>query len=145
MICAVERAAVWSWLRQASIFARRGDVVVLCTPYVDMRTLASLGLAPAANVHIVTTDSSAGQLRAELEQARSICAVPHLHAKVYARWAREAERTEVIVTSANLTSAGLSRNLELGVLARGDCPDGRRLIRQFERFLAMFAPIRSFR
>lgn len=124
-------------------------MVVLCAPYVEAEALLGLGLAHGSNVQIVTTDAAAGHLRASTvglrDEPRAVLIVPHLHAKVYARWARDVERTEVVVTSANLTSAGLSRNLEFGVLARGDCPEGRRLIRQVERFLATLTPIRSSR
>ena len=145
MICVLDAPALASWLRQAPIFARRGDRLLLCAPYVEPRVLTALGIASAPNVGVFTGDASAGPLRATLRRAdATVSVVQHLHAKVYALCTPEQERTEVVVTSANLTSSGLSRNRELGILARGDTPQGLRIVREVERFLAGCTPFRRF-
>jgi phosphatidylserine/phosphatidylglycerophosphate/cardiolipin synthase-like enzyme len=51
-----------------------------------------------------------------------------LHAKAYALVMRVGGHDEMIIGSANFTSAGLSRNVELGVRVRGRLPVARALL-----------------
>jgi hypothetical protein len=63
-----------------------------------------------------------------------VIACPHLHAKFYLAIARKSTKTEAIVTSANLTSAGLANNIELGVRITPTTPHGRALFEELDRF-----------
>jgi HKD family nuclease len=59
---------------------------------------------------------------------------PQLHAKAYLRLDREG-RNEAIITSANLTRAGLESNVELGVHASSTSLTGRQLVAKVRHFL----------
>jgi len=58
-----------------------------------------------------------------------------LHAKVYLVLARPRGSSEVIVTSANFTAAGVEENIELGVRASPSTDSGRQLINEVRHFL----------
>lgn len=56
--------------------------------------------------------------------------VRSLHAKVYALEGRHAAEDDLIVTSANLTRAGLRANLEIGIRLSGSSELTRRIMRE---------------
>src|SRR5690242_9008228 len=91
--------------------------VVICSPFIDQRTMARLiRFAIRAGEHdcgvrLITTcqprSATVGWPGKEQVGTRTIVAVPHLHAKVYLAIGRNRRDSWVTVTSANLTQAGL--------------------------------------
>lgn len=65
--------------------------------------------------------------------SRRIHSVPRLHAKVYVLLGVDGRDHEAVVTSANLTQAGLFRNREVGLRLRGSSPELSRLIERVAR------------
>jgi hypothetical protein len=104
--------------------------LVLCSPYIGRgpceriaRRSAAAG-RPALRVSVLTelssgnilsgaTDVAALAAILECSESTEVRFLPSLHAKVYI-----ADETSAVVTSANMTDSGLSRNLEYGVLFR---------------------------
>jgi len=113
--------------------------VTLCSPFIgerEAKLVVRLVLeAPQSGCRVrVITSKAAGILLREMlpvipfSARRSIVVRDGLHAKFYLAVSRRPRSSEVIVTSANLTSAGLGINLELGVRANNDCDEGVRLV-----------------
>ena len=113
--------------------------VTLCSPFIgkeEAKLLARLMLAATkfgCGVRVITTEPAATLLRdllpvEAISARRRVVVCEGLHAKFYLALARRPRASEVIVTSANLTSAGLGINDELGVRATNDCDDGVRLV-----------------
>jgi len=134
----------------------RYSEAVVCAPFVDLEMVERLvqlikrashaGLAAT----IVTSPSCASALRNALggrdrSWRRVVREHKRLHAKVYVVLARRGGDSEAIVTSANLTRAGLSENIELGVRAVGDSEWGRRLISEARRFVQRITTLTSER
>jgi hypothetical protein len=63
-----------------------------------------------------------------------IIAVPGLHAKFYLALGRDFPATEGLVTSANLTTAGTTANVELGIWLAASSMLGARLLHELDRF-----------
>ncbi len=112
---------------------------LIAVPFVDepfVERLANLMLATShasCGMRVYSTPevvrSLFGRLPgAESRWSRSIVVLRGLHAKVYVARARPPGWTEAIISSANLTEPGISRNLEFGVHARADTPAGRALL-----------------
>jgi hypothetical protein len=123
---------------------------VVCTPFIDDQMLPQLvSLADATRraqcgLVVITRPQAASKLRAAMRGRRNSwkCVVigrPKLHAKVYLAVARERDESEVIVTSANLTTAGVERNVELGIRARPTTDHGRSLLSDIRGFLERLA------
>jgi hypothetical protein len=110
------------------------DSLVICSPYVgqapcervmDILLGRSDGRPPATylltDLSVDNMLSGVTDVAAILELARSIPQItirflPSLHAKVYV-----ADTARAVITSANLTEAGLRRNFEYGVLLDDTC------------------------
>jgi phosphatidylserine/phosphatidylglycerophosphate/cardiolipin synthase-like enzyme len=133
----LQRAAAQPWLYSN---------LIICCPFIDSTLMARLNdlCRRAAKWHcgmtLITTPSAAAHIRRSVGAAvfprLRIVVRSNLHAKVYYALARGRHaRSEALVTSANLTEAGISRNEELGVHIRGDSPEGRALLRQINTSL----------
>lgn len=121
--------------------------VILCSPYIDValgiriRVLVRSAEGAKCAITVVTSPAGAAQLRAAFGDGKPprslrVHVRPSLHSKAYAIIARKGRvASEALVTSANLTIAGLSRNDELGVRAIADSPSGRALYAQISRSL----------
>lgn len=94
----------------------------VASPFIKLKAAERLlyGWQPQ-RIHVLTrfslTDMAAGvsdisALRFLLERGAQVRGIKHLHSKLYLFGAQR-----VIVTSANLTSAALTRNLELGFVS----------------------------
>jgi len=62
-----------------------------------------------------------------------------LHAKFYLAVSRRPRSSEVIVTSANLTAAGLGSNDELGVHATNESDEGVQLVNRVSNYARQLA------
>lgn len=83
------------------------DIYRLKAPAVEVKVLTNMNLA---NFHRGVSDISA--ISTFLNNEHKVFNFPHLHAKFYIF-----DDTRLIITSANLTTYGLKKNLEYGVLA----------------------------
>jgi len=124
--------------------------VDLCAPFIDggaVPRVIDLAMASARHgcgVRVVTSARSAALLLSLLPApARSwrhtILARRGLHAKAYLAIGRGRRQSVAIVTSANLTGAGLGGNTELGVRAVASTELGRRLIGEVRNFIGRLA------
>jgi phosphatidylserine/phosphatidylglycerophosphate/cardiolipin synthase-like enzyme len=128
----------------------RYSEAVVCTPFLDAemetRLVELIERASQARLcaTVVTSPSCAAALRKALgghahSWRRVVREHVRLHAKVYVVLARRGATSEAIVTSANLTRAGVSENIEFGVRAVGDSECGRRLISEVRHFVRRIA------
>ncbi len=117
---------------------------VVCSPFVDLELLPLIrDLTERMNrgrrdFRLVTRPATATMLLAAVPDLRALWANrlvlhPNLHAKAYL--GLKGTDGQAIVTSANLTIAGLESNIELGVRGNTTSPAGRQLVRQVGRFL----------
>jgi len=124
----------------------RYSQVVICSPYIDtqLQTWMTRFAVAAGNfgcaVRIITKVSEIPAiLKFWPERSyfgpRSLITVSQLHAKVYLALGRERRDSQVMVTSANLTEAGLSKNIELGLLVHASSFEGARIVEEIRRFL----------
>jgi hypothetical protein len=124
--------------------------VVVCSPFIDGRMLDRI--APLARTarqarcdfRVITLPDAAQEIRTRLQcdhpgRHDILVSTPRLHAKIYLAIARRINDSEAIVTSANLTSAGVTGNIELGVRARPNSESGRRLLSQVDHFVRQLA------
>jgi hypothetical protein len=120
--------------------------LIICSPFIDpeldetVEALAAALTTTGGGLLLVTTREAGRGVRARLggpATRRAIVVTPRrrLHAKAYIAVARRPRESEAIVTSANLTLAGLDTNIELGVRATPSCDAGRDLIAQTSRFV----------
>ncbi len=94
----------------AAPYIKRDEAAWVCnllSPNVDVHTLAHVQTEAVENSSL---DIAALSLLSQASRDSSVYALPSLHAKVYV-----ADDTAAIVTSGNLTRAGLDRNLEYGL------------------------------
>ncbi|THD81659.1 MAG: hypothetical protein E7812_02230 [Phenylobacterium sp.] len=124
--------------------------VLICSPFVDealderLAKLATAITSAGARLLLITTPEVARPLRLLLagqEYRRTTVSTPRrrLHAKAYVSVARRARESEAIITSANLTKAGLASNIELGVRVVPVSDAGRLLFDQTCRFVRALA------
>ncbi len=124
--------------------------VVLCTPFIDAEMIPRLvrlsERARRSNLAatVITSPASAAALRTRLSGNPAswrglIAECERLHAKVYLALGRQGDMSEAIVTSANLTLAGVSRNIELGVRALSNSDGGRQFISEVRHFVRRIA------
>ena len=145
MISVVPGEAVGRFLTCATARPQLYEQITLCAPYIDLavasriRELCQAASRSRCSVTVITTCASAELLhglRVNLHRRVRILVRGRLHTKVYLLLARSrSDCSEALVTSANLTEAGLRTNDELGVLIRGSTPGGRILIQQVDRSL----------
>lgn len=120
-------AGVWE-SSFADLVSSARQRLLLCAPYVSQAGATAVARARAAKVEIGTqsllltdlspraicagaTDLSAVARVNTLLKGSKVIHLPQLHAKVYV-----ADGSRAVVTSGNLTSGGLGRNYEYGVL-----------------------------
>jgi hypothetical protein len=132
----------------------RASHLVICSPFPD-RDLLPLVIDLARRVdragwslRFITTEAVAGMIREAapgplapgplMNRSLTLVARGRLHAKTYLLVDRGG-RSEPIVTSANLTLAGIESNIELGVHATATSPAGLRLIGDLRRILERVA------
>jgi len=145
-------------LYQALALPELFERVMVCSPFLDdavtgvLVPLARVARRTQCGFKILTRPGGAEGLLERLPghpaQWRStVVPVPELHAKAYLAIGRRAAESRAIVTSANLTRAGLGQNLELGVLATPASDAGRKLVSEVREFLERLVdvPRRSFR
>lgn len=124
--------------------------VLICSPFIDeamdqrLARLAAAVTQSGARLLLVTTPEVARPLKllfAGQEHRRTTVTIPRkrLHAKAYVSVARRPRESEAIVTSANLTQAGLASNIELGVRVVPTTDAGRQLFDQTCRFVRALA------
>jgi len=120
--------------------------VVVCSPFVDAEmldrfiSLVDVTRGRSCGVRLITSEDTARTLRPHLPGHPSfwkslVASQRRLHAKVYLALARRRFVSEAIVTSANLTRAAVSENIELGVRALSTTDAGRRLLDQVHYFV----------
>jgi hypothetical protein len=125
--------------------------IVLCSPFISDQVLSNLrevarpSSAGRCDVEIITTPQAFNHILVCTEgwQRTKVVGCSHLHAKFYLAVARKEQLTEAIITSANLTVAGLTSNIELGVRVTPATPHGRTLLRQIVRFARRLTTYRS--
>jgi len=144
MITLASGAAVGQMLARATATPSNYCQVLLCSPFIDQALAPRLEqLFQAADntkcaVTIVTNCGSVDSLAALCTGRRYVRVLvrKRLHTKAYLLLGREGSRhSEALVTSANLTRAGMSTNDELGVHIRCTSSGGRHLIRQIDSSL----------
>lgn len=122
--------------------------LTLCSPFIDeqisgrLQTVVEKAVRAGCSVSIVTRSTSADQVTYACRRVRRVVRLVYrddVHAKAYVVQTRPGRGpSEAIVTSANLTDAGLGRNLEIGVRMRTSSLNGRRLFEQVRRNLQNF-------
>jgi phosphatidylserine/phosphatidylglycerophosphate/cardiolipin synthase-like enzyme len=124
--------------------------VTVCSPFIDeamaevLARIVVTGRAARCGVRVVTYAPGAARILNRLpgpraEWTKAVVANGRVHAKVYLAAARRYAETEAIVTSANLTTAGTSHNVELGVRVRPSSEAGRQLLAHVETFVRRLA------
>lgn len=141
---------VLALLDRVTASPERYKQVTICVPYIDdamVKRLVVLAVAARrtqCGIQVVTTSVAAAALRAALPGHPSswhdlvICR-PGLHAKVYVSIARGQIGSEAIVTSANLTKNGTSKNAELGLRVLTSCTTSRQLFDEIAHFVRNIA------
>lgn len=113
--------------------------VLLCTPFLDdatviiARDLVLDSVAVRCGVRLITRPEAAEKVLNVLpgpsaRWCRYIESRPMLHAKVYCAIGRPGCGSEAIVTSANLTTAGMMLNEEIGIRVTSATSEGRQNI-----------------
>jgi hypothetical protein len=118
--------------------------LILCSPFLDEEIvpmvvdLAKRTDRAGCGFRILTKPAAANRLYAAFfdnaRWSKKIIVHQDLHAKIYLAISRE-RQSEVIVTSANLTLAGIEGNVELGIRATATSRIGRVLVEQVRQFL----------
>lgn len=128
----------------------RYSQVIICSPFIDkglyerISRFAEIARRMGCGVRLIT---GIGGVPAGLKTwpgknqigARTLVTLRRLHAKVYLAIGRERRSSWAVVTSANLTDAGLNKNIELGLLIRATSSDGAHVIDEIRRFLEKLA------
>lgn len=108
---------------------------IVASPFIDdfgMKLLmdvdrTSLGF----DVRVLTRPTTAAALlNASGWQRTSVCGIEGLHAKLYAALGVSSCEDEMVITSANLTAAGLRTNIEMGVRITGSRREYSTLVQQ---------------
>ena len=144
MIHFANATEVANFLTRVRLHVGQYSDVVLCSPFIDdcllctIRELAQCAPENGCGLKIITSPCAADRVFAGVSltarRRTRVIACPHLHAKFYVAIGRKRTKTEAIVTSANLTSAGLTSNIELGVRITPTTPQGRTLFEELDRF-----------
>ena len=122
------------------------SAVTLCSPFIDgdatavLKTLANNCERDQLGVRVLTNRRGKALLRSASVVGRSqshvICGdIRNLHAKVYVAIGRRATHSLAIVTSANLTRAGMNANVEFGVLVSPTSDAGCKLFGEIVEFV----------
>jgi hypothetical protein len=137
------------FLRTIEAFPSRYSQVTVCSPFIDeslrerMARFAMAARGVGCGVRVITgltQIQGVARHATGISPARpNLLAIPRLHAKVYLALARNRRNSIAIVTSANLTEAGLKRNIELGLILRATSPEGARIVEEVRHFLEFIA------
>lgn len=114
-------------------------VVMISSPFIDDTMQDELLVVgrrmskTSGALKIVTRLAAASRLRQKaiargLRDSVRIFAVDHLHAKIYLAVGRSRSTSLAVVTSANLTVSGTTRQIEVGTVATPTSPVGERLV-----------------
>ena len=126
------------------------EALMICTPFLDasmlerLDHLAARAHAGRCELRLLTTPESGSRLPPVLldgltRRKGGLTAVRRLHAKVYLALARRSGRSEAIITSANLTRAGVTDNIELGIRALTTSEAGSRILSEAHHFIRRLA------
>jgi hypothetical protein len=153
MIQFATTADVSTLLARVRSHAGQYSELVLCSPFIDddvlstLREFAQRGPDVGCGIEIITATPTFNRIIAsggmQGRRQTRIIGCPHLHAKFYLARGRKVALTEAIVTSANLTTPGLTSNIELGVRVTPTTPHGCVLFNQIDRFARRLAIHRS--
>ncbi len=147
MIRAVNGCEVGQLLEHVRSRIEEYAEVLVCSPFIDAPMIASLvSLAQEAQrvqcgFRVITCTSPAASLLAALpghalRWRDTVVIHRQLHAKAYIAIGRKRRaKSQAIVTSANLTLAGITTNLEFGVLAVSTSTEGRHLLAHIHHFV----------
>ncbi len=148
----IECASASDVARLLSRVRSRADMysdLLLCSPFMDDETISLVGLVAEAasgarcRLEIITAQQAVDRVKVLLaplaDQQLRLIGCPRLHAKFYVAVGRSREHTEAIITSANLTVAGLTSNIELGVRIAATTPHGRAMLHHLDRFARRLA------
>jgi HKD family nuclease len=147
MINVVAGRAVEKLLSSIALNLMNYDRVVICSPFMDqynmklVATIVEKAAQTRCRLSIITRPLVAIQLEEHISsdaisgRRLSIFTSKNLHAKAYLAASTRRNRTKAIITSANLTTAGLTRSQELGILATSTSEIGNELIRKISRNL----------
>lgn len=138
MVYLADGASVLQMLEKAVRSPERYRRLIVSSPFVDeygIRLLGRLceGTRPTPRLTLVVTPATANKMSSWFAQRPAgleVIVQDHLHAKVYALIGMNGVDHEALITSSNLTSAGIRRNLEVGVILRGST---ERLVTTIER------------
>ena len=124
------------------------ECVILVTAYIhlwpDLERAIQSALKRSVPVYCILREPDGSKrerdkARREIDRLKSlgpdVSLSPRLHAKVYLVVRRRSKETRAIVTSANLTTAGLGNNVELGVLAARTSDAGCKVVSEVRTFL----------
>ena len=150
MISLSDGADVRALLDRMTRNADRMREVMICSPFIDealderIAKLAEAITRSESRLLLVTTQEAArpmARVLQGLQHRRATVVTPRgrLHAKAYVSVARRPRESEAIITSANLTKAGLASNIELGVRAVPPSDAGLHLFEQTCRFVRALA------
>lgn len=123
------------------VLPERYKEVIVCSPFICRRIQAELVYLQVATrraqcaLSVITSPSVANELIKQLPARRGrsgtpVVSITSLHAKVYVAVARRRKESRAIVTSANLTNAGISRNVEIGTICAPTTDAGSHLFSQ---------------
>lgn len=147
MIRIVEGGELEGFLRHIKDRLETYAEVIVCAPFIDdelVEVLVALAVDARScqcGFRLITSRPAAGVFSAALpghstNWARTVTLHDNLHAKVYVAITRiRSGHSRAIVTSANLTRAALSCNVELGIEADSTSPEGRRILHQIHHFV----------
>lgn len=147
MIRVAEGSDVIALLRNVSTCTADYAEFLVCSPFIDLSmvgiivNIAICTRQAHCGFRILTSRAAAYTLFAELPGHRrawpnTVIVRERLHAKAYIAIGRKnRETSEAIVTSANLTVAGLTSNVELGVRAIPTSAEGRQLLEHFHHYI----------
>lgn len=151
MICTEPGAALSEFLDVVTARSEHFAEVIFCAPFIDARTARRLGVLAGkarrtrCGITIITAPQGRRSLAQVLSHAEEFGVLKikvrqDLHAKAYMAVARGCRgRSEGMITSANLTSAAFSKNLELGVRATSRSAPGRALLAQIRNALSRWS------
>lgn len=138
-----------TFLRSVEACPSQWSQVVICSPFVDeplrerIAVLSVRARVAGCGVRLLTTKTEsrpqATFVRGAQTRVLRVSAVPRLHAKVYLALARDHRKSVAIITSANLTDAGLHKNVEFGIALKATSPEGARIVEDVRRFLESIA------
>jgi hypothetical protein len=139
MITLTSGAAVKTMLRRATARPWNYSQILICSPFIDLAMVKRLqtlceAAGKARSTVTIITNRRGGVLLEPLREGRRCVRLlvrDRLHTKAYLLLGRNGGcESEALVTSANLTRAGTSRNHELGVHIQCTTANGRALIHQ---------------